>query len=82
MLKISKIFDFTTLKYYTHGRKGSLDDNRYGKCVIDINNKKIKNFHVKNPHSLIKECGSQGSAFPNYYVSLLRVNHYSLSKQA
>jgi len=71
--------NFSTLRFFQHGRKGSITQNKYGKSIVDVS--RAEKFHVQNPHSLTKECGGDGSAKADYIKSQLRVNHYLMPKE-
>ena len=42
--------NYTTLKHFTHGKKGSYRDNRNGKSIVDVS--RMPSFKVQNPHSI------------------------------
>jgi len=72
--------NFTTIRYFWHAQKGSYD-NKAGKTLADVS--RIHDLNsIRNPHSLFIECGGIGSGFPRHVTSLLRVNHYTMSKEA
>ena len=71
--------NFSTLRFFQHGRKGSTTQNKYGKSIIDVS--RAKDFHINNPHSLTSECGGEGSGLPEYHKSIFRVNHYLMPKE-
>jgi len=67
--------NFSTLKYFKHGEKGSWIDNKFGKVIIDlsrIDEKEIV-FEMPNIHAPLKSCYYP---FRLYETGLLRVHHY------
>lgn len=66
----------STLKHFSHIKKGSTE-NGSGKCIVDVS--KMERFKVKSPHAINNDCGRIGSA--DHSSSLLRVNHYTMSRQ-
>ena len=50
MSSVIQASNFTTLKHFTHGKKGSLEDNRAGKSIVDVS--RMPTFKVQNPHSI------------------------------
>ena len=45
--------NFSTLKLFTHAKKGDYEQNRAGKCIVDVT--KLKKFTISNPHKINSE---------------------------
>merc|ERR1712232_1350142 len=45
--------NFSTLKHFTHGKKGDNKQNRAGKCIVDVT--RLKKFTIDNPHKINSE---------------------------
>ena len=67
--------NFSTLKYFKHGEKGSWHDNKFGKVIIDLSriDEKEITYAMPNIHSPLKSCYYP---FRLYETGLLRVHHY------
>jgi len=74
---------FNTLRFFSHAKKGSFQENRFGKSILDISRIKVSRLgQIRNVHSMVKVCGGVGSGAPPYQTALLRMNHYTLSQEA
>lgn len=67
--------DFSTLRYFKHGEKGTWNDNRFGKVILDLSRTEMKEirYPMDNVHAPIRACPYP---FRFYESGLLRVHHY------
>lgn len=67
--------NFSTLKYFKHGEKGSWYDNHFGKVIIDLSRIDPKEIvpDMRNIHAPLESCYYP---FRLYETGLLRVHHY------
>jgi len=71
-----------TIRFFWHGKRGG-HKSSLGKSLVDVSRISLP-ILIRNPHSVVKECGLsyKASSFPLHATALLRVNHYSMSKEA
>jgi len=69
--------NFTTLSFFSHGKKGHFETNKWGKCMLDISRLDTsRRIMMRNVHYLAPNCGGERIGFVENDKSLLRINHY------
>ena len=66
--------NFTTLSFFSHGKKGHFDTNKWGKCMLDVS--RMDRIGMRNPHYMAPNCGGERIGYVEHDKALLRVNHY------
>ena len=70
--------NFTTLSFFSHGKKGNFRTNKWAKCIIDVSrlHNNVTKYDVRSPHYLTKNCGGEKKGDTPHDRALFRVNHY------
>ena len=74
--------NFSTLTFFSYGKKNDIGVNGWGKCIVDVSRVDEKDMTVISPHYILRGCGDVSRGWAQSDVSLFRVNHYAKSREA